>query len=363
MVPMVDLKKQFQEIKDEVFNVLTAILESSQYILGAKVSEFEKKVAVYHGVREAIGVASGTDALHLAIDALGIGEGDEVITTPFTFFATVEAILYTGATPVFVDIEPDTLNIDVSQIEANITGKTKALLPVHLFGHPSDMRTILNIAKKHRLKMIEDCAQSFGAEANGKKVGSIGDAGCFSFYPSKNLGGYGDGGMIILNSTRVADTIRELRNHGSRGSYRHKRVGFNSRLDEIQAGILLVKLIRIDEYNRKRRQNASFYNNLLSDKVKCPVEKKGAYHVYHQYTIMSHKRDELQQKLKENGISSVIYYPVPLHLQKALKFLGYQKGDFPVTEKAAKEVLSLPMYPELEESAIIKIAKIIKDVV
>ena len=363
MVPMVDLKKQFQEIKDDVFNVLTAILESSQYILGAKVSEFEKKVAVYHGVREAIGVASGTDALHLAIEALGIGEGDEVITTPFTFFATVEAILYTGATPVFVDIEPDTLNIDVSQIEANITGKTKALLPVHLFGHPADMRTLLNIAKKHRLKMIEDCAQSFGAEANGKKVGSIGDAGCFSFYPSKNLGGYGDGGMIILNSTRVADTIRELRNHGSRGSYRHKRVGFNSRLDEIQAGILLVKLIRIDEYNRKRRQNASFYNNLLSDKVKCPVEKKGAYHVYHQYTIMSHKRDEIQQKLKENGISSVIYYPVPLHLQKALKFLGYQKGDFPVTEKAAKEVLSLPMYPELEESAIIKISKIIKDIV
>jgi len=363
MVPMVDLKKQFQETKDEIFHVLIEILESSQYILGAKVSEFEKKVAVYHGVREAIGVASGTDALHLAIDALGIGEGDEVITTPFTFFATVEAILYTGATPVFVDIEPDTLNIDVSQIEANITGKTKALLPVHLFGHPADMRTILNIAKKHRLKMIEDCAQSFGAEANGKKVGSIGDAGCFSFYPSKNLGGYGDGGMIILNSTRVADTIRELRNHGSRGSYRHKRVGFNSRLDEIQAGILLVKLIRIDEYNRKRRQNASFYNNLLSDKVKCPVEKKGAYHVYHQYTIMSHKRDEIQQKLKENGISSVVYYPVPLHLQKALKFLGYQKGDFPVTEKAAKEVLSLPMYPELEESAIIKISKIIKDIV
>ncbi len=363
MVPMVDLKKQFQETKDEIFHVLIEILESGQYILGAKVSEFEKKVAVYHGVREAIGVASGTDALHLAIDALGIGEGDEVITTPFTFFATVEAILYTGATPVFVDIEPDTLNIDVSQIEANITGKTKALLPVHLFGHPADMRTILNIAKKHRLKMIEDCAQSFGAEANGKKVGSIGDAGCFSFYPSKNLGGYGDGGMIILNSTRVADTIRELRNHGSRGSYRHKRVGFNSRLDEIQAGILLVKLIRIDEYNRKRRQNASFYNNLLSDKVKCPVEKKGAYHVYHQYTIMSHKRDEIQQKLKKNGISSVIYYPVPLHLQKALNFLGYQKGDFPVTEKAAKEVLSLPMYPELEESAIIKISKIIKDIV
>jgi dTDP-4-amino-4,6-dideoxygalactose transaminase len=363
MVPMVDLKKQFQEIKGEVFHVLTDILESSKYILGTKVSEFEKKVANYHGVREAVGVASGTDALHLSIDALGIGEGDEVITTPLTFFATVEAILYTGALPVFVDIEPDTLNIDASQIEANVTKKTKAILPVHLFGHPSDMKKILNIAKKHGLKVIEDCAQSFGAKVNGKKVGSIGDAGCFSFYPSKNLGGYGDGGMIIVNSSRVADTIRELRNHGSRGSYRHKRVGFNSRLDEIQAGILLVKLMRIDEYNRKRRKNAALYNNLLSDKVKCPVEKKDTYHVYHQYTIISHKRDEIQQKLKENGISSVIYYPVPLHLQKALKFLGYQKGDFPVTEKAAKEVLSLPMYPELEESAIIKISKIIKDIV
>jgi len=199
MVPMVDLKKQFQEIKEDVFHVLTKILESSRYILGANVSEFEKEVADYHGVKEAIGVASGTDALHLSIDALGIGEGDEVITTPFTFFATAEAILYTGATPIFIDIEPDTLNIDISQIEENITEKTKAILPVHLFGHPADMEKISYIAKKNGLRVIEDCAQSFGAEVNGTKVGSIGDAGCFSFYPSKNLGGYGDGGMIILN--------------------------------------------------------------------------------------------------------------------------------------------------------------------
>lgn len=363
MVPMVDLKKQFQEIKEDVFNVLTEILESSHYILGSKVSEFEKKIADFHGVREAIGVASGTDALHLSIDALGIGEGNEVITTPFTFFATVEAILYTGAIPVFVDIEPDTLNIDVEQIEAHITAKTKAILPVHLFGHPSDMKKILQIAKKHRLKVIEDCAQSFGAAVNGKKTGSLGDAGCFSFYPSKNLGGYGDGGMIILNNPKVAGRIRELRNHGSKGSYRHKRVGFNSRLDEIQAGILLVKVKHIDEYTKKRRQNAAIYNSLLADTVKCPVEKQGAYHVYHQYTIMSKKRDKIQKSLKENGISSVIYYPVPLHQQEALKFLGYQKGDFPVTEKAAKEVLSLPMYPELEETTIRKIAEIIKSVV
>lgn len=360
---MVDLKKQFKDIREEVIEVVTEILESSQYVLGPKVSGFEKKIADYHGVREAIGVASGTDALHLSIDALGISEGDEVITTPFTFFATVEAILYTGATPVFVDIEPDTLNIDVSQIESKITEKIKAILPVHLFGHMADMERILDIAKRYGLKVIEDCAQSFGARLNDKKAGSFGDAGCFSFYPSKNLGGYGDGGMIILNDSMVADTIRKLRNHGSRGSYRHENVGFNSRLDEIQAGILLVKLRHIDEYNRKRRQNAALYSELLSDKVKCPVEKNGVYHVFHQYTIMSERRDEIQQRLKENGVSSVIYYPVPLHMQDALKFLGYKEGTFPVAEKVAREVLSLPIYPELEESVIIRIAEIIRDVV
>jgi UDP-2-acetamido-2-deoxy-ribo-hexuluronate aminotransferase len=363
MVPMVDLKKQFREIKGDVLNVLTEILESSKYILGSKVSDLEKKVADYHGTGEAVGVASCTDALHLSLDALGIETGDEVITTPFTFFATVEAILYTGATPVFVDIEPDTLNIEAGRIEANITEKTKAILPVHLFGHPADMGKIMKIAKKNRLKVIEDCAQSFGARINGKKAGSIGDAGCFSFYPSKNLGAYGDGGMIILNNPKVAEIIRELRNHGSRGSYRHKRVGYNSRLDEIQAGILLVKLMHIDEYNEKRRRNASLYNSLLSDKLKCPVEKEGAYHVYHQYTIMSPKRNKIQQRLKEEDISSVVYYPVPLHLQEALKFLGYNRGDFPVAEKAAREVLSLPMYPELEDPAIARIAKIINGVV
>lgn len=363
MVPMVDLKRQFQEIKEEIFVTLTEILESSHYILGPKVEDFEKKTAAYHGVREAVGVASCTDALHLAIDALGIGEGDEVITTPFTFFATVEAILYTGALPVFVDIEPDTMNIDAGQIEAHITDKTKAILPVHLFGHPSDMKRIMKIAKKHGLKVVEDCAQSFGAEIDGRKTGSFGDAGCFSFYPSKNLGAYGDGGLITLDHPKVAERIRELRNHGSRGAYRHGRVGFNSRLDEIQAGILLVKFKHIDEYNRKRRNNAILYTDLLSDRVSCPVEHQGAYHVYHQYTIRSKKRNEIQQKLKERGISSVVYYPAPLHTQEAVKFLGYQRGDFPAAEKAAREVLSLPMYPELEEKTIRKIAGIIKDIV
>lgn len=363
MVPMVDLKKQFHAIQNEVVTVLTEILESSQYILGSRVSEFEKKVSAYHGVSEAIGVASCTDALHLSLDALGVGTGDEVITTPFTFFATAEAILYTGAVPVFVDIGPDTLNIDATLIEKNITKKTKAILPVHLFGQPADMGKIIKIAKKYRLKVIEDCAQSFGARMNGRKVGSLGDAGCFSFYPSKNLGAYGDGGMIILHNPKAAETIRELRNHGSRGSYRHRRVGYNSRLDEVQAGVLLVKFLHIDKYNEKRRRNASLYNHLLSRIVQCPVETEGTYHVYHQYTIMSRKRDKIQRRLKEEGISSVVYYPVPLHLQEALKFLGYRKGDFPVAEKAAREVLSLPMYPELEEATITRIAEIIRDAI
>jgi UDP-2-acetamido-2-deoxy-ribo-hexuluronate aminotransferase len=363
MVPMVDLKRQFQEIKGEIMHILTEILESSHYVLGSKVSAFEKKVAEFHGLREAIGVASGTDALHLAIDALGIGEGDEIITTPFTFFATAEAILYTGATPVFVDVQPDTLNIDPEQIPAHVTSRTKAILPVHLFGHPCDMVKILRIAKKHRLKVIEDCAQAFGARLNSRTVGSIGDAGCFSFYPSKNLGGYGDGGMITINNPRRAALIRELRNHGAKGSYRHKRVGYNSRLDELQAGILLVKFKHIDEYNKLRRRNAHLYNRLLRNTVQRPVEKEGAYHVYHQYTIISRKRDRIQQTLREKGISSVVYYPIPLHLQEAMKFLGYHRGDFPAAEKAAREVLSLPMFPELEESTIEKIAGIIKNIV
>ncbi|KAF0144403.1 MAG: aminotransferase DegT/DnrJ/EryC1/StrS family [Nitrospirae bacterium] len=359
MIPMVDLKKEFTEIKKEVFEMLTEILESSHYILGPKVSELEKKISDYHGVAAAIGVASGTDALHLSLDALGIGEGDEVITTPFTFFATAEAVIYTGATPVFVDAEPDTLNIDVNLIEKKITKKTKAIIPVHIFGHPADMEEIKKLAKKHKLKVIEDCAQAFGAAINNKKVGSFGDAGCFSFYPSKNLGAYGDGGMITLNDSVIANTIKKLRNHGSGGAYKHESVGFNSRLDEIQAGILLIKLKRIDDYNSKRRQNAALYNKFLSDKVKCPKEKNGCYHVYHQYTIMSPERDKIQNKLKDNGISSVVYYPIPLHLQEALSFLGYKEGDFPVAEKAAREVLSLPMYPGLEEKTIKEIAEII----
>jgi dTDP-4-amino-4,6-dideoxygalactose transaminase len=362
MVPMIDLKKQFSEIKDEVFETLTEILESTQYILGPKVLELEKKIAQYHGVSEAIGVASGTDALHLAIEALGIGEGDEVITTPFTFFATAEAIFYTGATPVFVDVEPDTMNIDPAKIEEKLTERTKAILPVHIFGHPADMDRIGEIAFQHKLLIIEDCAQSFGAEIRGKKTGSFGDAGCFSFYPSKNLGAFGDGGMAILQDHSVADDIRQLRNHGSKGSYKHERVGFNSRLDEMQAGILLVKFKRIDQYNDKRRARASLYNEFLSDSVVKPVERPDMKHVYHQYTLRSTKRNEIQKALREHDISSVVYYPVPLHLQEAVAFLGHKKGDFPVAEEAAEKVLSLPIYPELPEEAVKEIAAIINNV-
>ncbi|MBI5848169.1 MAG: DegT/DnrJ/EryC1/StrS family aminotransferase [Nitrospirae bacterium] len=362
MVPMIDLKKQFADIKDEVLGTVTDILESAHYILGPRVSEFEKKVAAYHGVSEAIGVASGTDALHLAVEALGIGDGDEVITTPFTFFATAEAVIYTGATPVFVDIDPETMNIDPAKIEAKITENTKAIIPVHIFGHPADMDKIMAIAKKHNLHVIEDCAQSFGADINGRKTGSFGDVGCFSFYPSKNLGAFGDAGMVTLNDAELVDRIRVLRNHGSKGAYKHESVGFNSRLDELQAGILLVKFRRIDDYNRRRRENAALYNTYISDAVLKPVEKPGMTHVYHQYTLRSVQRDRIQQALREKEISSVVYYPIPLHLQEALSFLGHKEGDFPVAEDAASKVFSLPMYPELEEKTIKEIAEIINNV-
>ena len=362
MVPMIDLKKQFAGIKEEVLAVVTEILESSHYILGPKVAEFEKRVAAYHAVSEAIGVASGTDALHLAVKALGIGVGDEVITTPFTFFATVEAVIYTGAKPVFVDIDPETMNIAPPQIEAKITKKTKAIIPVHIFGHPADMDAVMAIAKKHGLHVIEDCAQSFGADIRGKKTGCFGDAGCFSFYPSKNLGAFGDGGLVTLNDGGLGEKIRVLRNHGSKGAYKHETVGFNSRLDELQAGILLVKFRKIDAYNGRRRENAALYNRYISDNVLKPMERTGMTHVYHQYTIRSPKRDEIKNKLNGAGVSSVVYYPIPLHLQEALGFLGHKRGDFPVSEEAAGSVLSLPMYPELEEKTIREIAEIVNNV-
>ncbi len=349
MIPMVDLKRQYKEIKEEVLKVINQVFESSRYVLGPHVHNFEQALAEFHGVSDAVGVASGTDALNLALKAVGIKRDDEVITTPFTFFATVEAILYQGARPVFVDIEPDTFNINPHLIEDAITERTKAILVVHLFGHPADMSKIMDIACKHNLYVIEDCAQAFGAAINGKPVGTFGDIGCFSFYPSKNLGACGDGGAVITSKPELAEKIRMLRNHGSRGSYIHETIGLNSRLDELQAAVLNIKLKNIKRYNEERRKRASFYRKRLGEVVKCPTEKDSYYHVYHQYTISSPQRDRIKQHLNNKEIGAVVYYPLPLHLQKALEFLGYNEGDMPVAEEAAKEVLSLPMFPELTE--------------
>lgn len=359
MRPFIDLKAQYLKIKEEVLTCLNQILESSQYILGENVRKFEEEVSAYLGVKEAIGVASGTDALHLALKALEIGEGDEVITTPFTFFATVEAIIYVGAKPVFVDIDPDTYNIDGELIESKITSRTKAIIPVHLFGLPADMERINSIAQKYGLKVIEDAAQAFGAEIRGRKVGSFGHIGCFSFYPSKNLGCFGDGGLVTTNNPELAEKIRILRNHGSRGRYVHLTVGINSRLDEIQAGILRIKLKMIDQYNQLRRKKAELYTKYLSEVVKTPIEPEGFYHVYHLYSIKSQKREHIRETLQRHGIPSVVYYPIPMHLQQALKHLGYKEGDFPVAEVTSRNILSLPIYPELKDEEVYEISQVI----
>lgn len=359
---MVDLKAQYHAIEDEIDAKIKEIIHSSHFIIGNNVTEFEKEIAAYYATKHAIGVASGTDALHLAILACGIGKGDEVITTPFTFIATAEAITYTGARPVFVDIDEKTFNIDVKKIKKAVTKKTKAILPVHLFGLSADMEKIKELAAEYKLKIIEDCAQSFGAVYKGKKTGAIGDAGCFSFFPSKNLGCYGDGGMVITNDDNMAEKIGILRNHGQKVRYYHSVIGYNSRLDEIQAGILRIKLKRIDEYNKKRRENARLYTEKLKGvNIITPSEPDGYYHVFHQFSIRTSKRDSILNGLTEAGIASAIYYPVPLHLQESYKDLGYKKGDFPVSEAVASDIISLPMYPELTAGQIDEVCKTIKE--
>ncbi len=360
MIQMLDLENEFLDIKDEVIETVVDILKSTKYILGPNVAEFEKEVAFYHGVSHAAGVSSGTDALHLSLASLGISEGDEVITSPFTFFATVESIIYVGAKPVFVDIDPETMNIDPKGISEKITDKTKAILNVHLFGLPCDMEAILDIANKAGLYVVEDCAQAFGASISDKKVGSFGTMGCFSFYPSKNLGCYGDGGIVTVNDRKFNDELKRLRNHGSAGNYVHEKIGFNSRLDEIQAGILLIKLKKIDEMNKSRKKNALLYDSLLKGYVECPPVIDNFECVYHQYTIRSPHRDHIKQALLNEDISSVIYYPKPMHLQPALSNYEYRAGDLPISEKTSSEVLSLPVYPTLSEKEIHKICDVIK---
>ncbi|MBD2384053.1 DegT/DnrJ/EryC1/StrS family aminotransferase [Cylindrospermum sp. FACHB-282] len=358
-IPAFDIKQQYTSIAAEVNAAVLEVLASGRYIGGPVVEGFEQQFAAYHGVTECVACNSGTDALYLALRALEIGAGDEVITTPFTFFATTEVINAVGAKPVFVDIDATTFNLDVTQIAAAITPKTKAIIPVHLFGLPVDMTGLMAIAQSHNLAVIEDCAQSTGASWGGQKVGSIGHIGCFSFYPTKNLGGCGDGGAITTNDSAIASKLRVLREHGSKTRYIHEEIGVNSRLDAIQAVILQIKLRHLDIWNKKRQELATYYYQFLSQipGIVPPQELLGGVGVWNQYTIRisgegrngasAQYRDWVRSQLQEKGVSSMLYYPRPLHLQPVYESLGYQPGQLPVSEQACHEVISLPMFPEL----------------
>jgi len=353
MIPFVDLKAQYRSIKGEVDAAIARVLESGQFVLGDEVAAFEDEFAAYCRVRYAIGVNSGTSALHLALLAAGIGPGDEVITVPFTFIATVAAIVYTGARPVFVDIEPRSCTMDVSQIENSITPHTKAILPVHLYGQPADMDPILEIGRRYGLIVIEDAAQAHGAEYKGRRVGSISDLGCFSFYPGKNLGAYGEGGAVTTNNAAYACAIRMLRDWGTERKYYHEVKGYNYRMEGIQGAILRVKLHHLETWTEARRAHATRYNALLSGStVDTPTDMPYARHVYHVYAVRTSQRDVLQQSLHAQGIQTGIHYPIPIHLQAAYADLGYQSGSFPYSEQLARHVLSLPMYPEISKAQL-----------
>jgi len=364
--PLVDLVAQYNSIEKEISTAINCVLSKGSFILGDEVRAFEKEMATYCGTVFAIAVASGTDALHLALLSCGIKPGDEVITTPFTFIATSEAIVKCGAVPVFADIEPATFNIDPDEISKKITSRTRAIIPVHLYGQSVNMGPIMDLAKKHNLKVIEDCAQSFGAEYRGKKVGSIGDAGCLSFFPSKILGAYGDGGMIVTDNSDIMEKVVLLRSHGVRNKYISVISGFNSRLDEVQAAVLRVKLKYVDGWIVKRCDKASYYSNLLKqvEWIDSPPVSSYSTHVFNYYTIRlncsAKYRNPLGEALKNNGIATAIYYPLSLHLQPIYEHLGYQEGDFPNSEEAQSEVLSLPLYPEIGYKHIRYIADIIE---
>ncbi len=358
-IPMVDLKQQYNQLKSEIDSAVMSVLDSAHFILGPNVKALASEIAEYCNVSHAIPVASGTDALHLALLACGIGPGDEVITTPFTFIATAEAISYTGAKPVFIDIEKSSFNIDINQIEAAITPQTRAIAAVHLFGRPANLDALTELCRRHDLKLIEDCAQSFGASYHGRMTGSFGDAGCFSFYPSKNLGAYGDAGMVITNDDAIAERIRVLHNHGSDAPYRHSVIGYNSRLDEIQAAILRIKFKYIDEFNNARRENARRYGERLANSgIAIPSEQENSIHVYHQYTIRSDRRDAIHEALKAADIASAIFYPIPLHQQSVYRN-DYMDLSLPIAEQAAQQVLSLPMYPGLSTAQIDQVCDVI----
>lgn len=351
-IPMVDLRQQYQSIQDEIQAELTKTFENTAFIMGPNVHALEDEVSEYLNIRHAISCASGTDALHLALRALGIGQNDEVICPSYTFAATAEAIRYVNATPVFADIDPVTLNIDTAHVESLITERTKAIIAVHLFGLPADIEKIKAIIKNKNIFLVEDCAQSFGASYKDKKAGTLGDISCFSFFPSKNLGCYGDGGMICTKDDGLAETLKLLRNHGSPVRYEHSIIGYNSRLDEIQAAILRIKLKHIDTYNQQRHANATRYTTALSALgISTPNEVPESRHVYHQYTILHTQRDLLHTALSERNIASAIYYPKGLHQQRAFTN-NHSSVSLPITEQVSASCLSLPMYPELSSEQI-----------
>jgi dTDP-4-amino-4,6-dideoxygalactose transaminase len=361
-IPFVDLKEQYREIKTELQEAIEGVLEKGIFVGGEEVEWFEEEFAQYCGVRFAVGVGSGTEALHLALLACGVGKGHEVITVPNTFIATTEAITLTGARPVFVDIDPATYTMDTDQIESAITERTKAIIPVHLYGLPADMVPILAIAERHKLLVVEDAAQAHGALYKGKKVGGFGTVACFSFYPTKNLGAYGEGGAVVTNHEEIAQRVMMLRDHGSRQKYSHEIEGMNSRLDTLQAAILRVKQRHLDRWNQQRRERAALYDVLLQDAegVMRPTVREGCTHVYHLYAIRSTERDRLREHLRSTGIVTGIHYPVPLYLQPAYGYLGVGEGTCPVTERVATEILSLPMYPELRREDVETVAREIK---
>ncbi len=363
-IPYLDLKAQYQSIKPEIDAAIAKVLDSCQFVLGSEVAGFEREFADYCGAAECIALNSGTSALHLALLAAGIGPGDEVITVPFTFVASVAAVTYCGARPVLVDIEPQSFTIDPSTIEAAITPRTKAILPVHLYGQSANMDPIMEIARRHGLVVIEDAAQAHGAKYKGRPVGSIGDMGCFSFYPGKNLGAYGEGGAVTTNNAEYAHTVRMLRDWGQDRKYHHVLRGFNYRMEGFQGAILRVKLAHLDAWTEKRRGVVTQYDTLLADcGVETPSEMGWGRHVYHVYTLRTEERDGLQASLHADGIQTGIHYPVPVHLQPAYADLGYERGAFPRSEDAARQVLSLPLYPELTSQAIAEVAAAVKKAV
>jgi dTDP-4-amino-4,6-dideoxygalactose transaminase len=360
-VPLMDLQAQYRTIQSEIDEAIREVLQSGHFILGPNVQMLEREVAEYLGVKYAIGVASGTDALVLTLRAIGVGPGDEVIMPAYTFFATAGAALLVGAKPTFVDIHPDTYCLDAEQVRERLTSKTKAIIPVHLYGQSAEMGALEEFRSSYGLKVIEDNAQAFGAEYRGRKTGSIGDAGCLSFFPSKNLGAYGDGGMIVTNDETIALEARKLRTHGWRKKYYPEVVGYNSRLDELQAAILRVKLRHIDSWNEGRRSLANKYSTRLSSLgIGVPQEAPYATHIFHLYVIRVNDREKVQQELSKEGVASAVYYPQPVHLSEPCRSLGYSDGDFPVSEAASRETLAIPLYPEITEEQFEKVLQVVE---